>query len=38
LNLKDVGMDILWPQMDAMSGLNSALLGLAIMRFQKAID
>jgi ABC-2 type transport system permease protein len=36
--LKGVGMDILWPQMAAMAGLSIALLGLAILRFQKALD
>jgi ABC-2 type transport system permease protein len=36
--LKGVGMDILWPQMTAMAGLSLALLGLAILRFQKALD
>ena len=36
--LKGVGMEILWPQMAAMAGLSVALIGLAILRFQKALD
>jgi len=36
--LKGVGMDILWPQMAAMGGLGVGLLGIAILRFQKALD
>lgn len=36
--LKGVGMDILWPQMLAMTGLGVGLLTAAILRFRKAID
>jgi ABC-2 type transport system permease protein len=36
--LKDVGMDVLWPQMAAMAGIGVGLLTLAIMRFHKALD
>lgn len=36
--LKGVGMEILWPQMAAMAALGFALLGLAVLRFQKSID
>ncbi|MGA3160540.1 MAG: ABC transporter permease [Terracidiphilus sp.] len=36
--LKGVGMDILWPQMAAMTGLGVALLTAAILRFHKALD
>lgn len=36
--LKDVGMDILWPQMAAMAGLGIGLLVLAILRFRKSLD
>lgn len=36
--LKGVGMDILWPQMAAMGGLGVMLLGIAILRFHKALD
>lgn len=36
--LKGVGMDILWPQMAAMGGLGVGLLGIAILRFHKALD
>jgi ABC-2 type transport system permease protein len=36
--LKGVGMDVLWPQMAAMSGIGIVLLALAISRFQKALD
>jgi len=36
--LKGVGMDILWPQMLAMTGLGVGLLAAAVLRFRKAID
>jgi ABC-2 type transport system permease protein len=36
--LKGVGMDILWPQMLAMSVLGVGLLATAVLRFHKAID
>ena len=36
--LKGVGMDILWPQMLAMTGLGVGLLSAAALRFRKAID
>jgi ABC-2 type transport system permease protein len=36
--LKGVGMNTLWPQMAAMAGLGVGLLGIAILRFQKALD
>lgn len=36
--LKGVGMDILWPQMLAMSGLGFCLLSVAVLRFHKALD
>jgi ABC-2 type transport system permease protein len=36
--LKGVGMDILWPQMAAMAALGASLLGIAILRFHKALD
>ncbi len=36
--LKGVGMEILWPQMAAMAGLGTALLGIAILRFRKSLD
>ena len=36
--LKGVGMDILWPQMAAMTALGFGLLGIAILRFHKALD
>ncbi len=36
--LKGVGMDILWPQMLAMSVLGVGLLTTAVLRFRKAID
>ena len=36
--LKGVGMEILWPQMAAMAVLGIALLAVAILRFDKAID
>ncbi len=36
--LKGVGMTILWPQMAAMAALSSFFLGVAILRFHKALD
>lgn len=36
--LKGVGMTILWPQMAAMAALGSFFLGVAILRFHKALD
>jgi ABC-2 type transport system permease protein len=36
--LKGIGMEILWPQMAAMAGLGCGLLGIAILRFRKALD
>ncbi len=36
--LKGVGMEILWPQMAAMTALGLSLLTLAILRFHKAVD
>ncbi len=36
--LKGVGMEVLWPQMAAMGGLGLGLLGIAILRFSKALD
>ncbi len=36
--LKGVGMEILWPQMAAMAALGFSLLGVAILRFHKALD
>jgi ABC-2 type transport system permease protein len=36
--LKGIGMDILWPQMLAMSVLSLGLLATAVLRFHKAID
>lgn len=36
--LKGVGVDVLWPQMLAMSGLGISLLTLSVFRFRKAID
>jgi len=36
--LKGVGMDILWPQMAAMTGLGTGMLVLAILRFRKSLD
>jgi len=36
--LKGVGMEVLWPQMAAMSGLGVLLLTTAILRFHKALD
>ena len=36
--LKGVGMDVLWPQMAAMTGIGVCVLTLAILRFHKALD
>ncbi|HMK20835.1 MAG TPA: ABC transporter permease [Terriglobales bacterium] len=36
--LKGVGLDILWPQMLAMGSLGVTLLGVAVLRFHKALD
>ncbi len=36
--LKDVGIDILWPQMLAMLVLGAGLLTVAVLRFHKALD
>jgi ABC-2 type transport system permease protein len=36
--LKGVGMDILWPEMLAMSALGLGLLTIAVFRFHKALD
>ena len=36
--LKGVGMDVLWPQMLAMTGLGFGLLATAILRFRKSLD
>ena len=37
LFLKDVGIDILWPQLAALGGLGVALLALAVRRFHKTL-
>ena len=36
--LKGVGMEILWPQMLAMTALGISLLTIAVLRFHKALD
>ena len=36
--LKGVGLDILWPQLLALLGIAVALLGLAVVRFQRSMD
>jgi ABC-2 type transport system permease protein len=36
--LKGVGMDVLWPQMLALSALGLGLLAIAVMRFRKSLD
>jgi ABC-2 type transport system permease protein len=36
--IKDVGMDILWPQMLALLVLGCSLLGIAMLRFRKSLD
>jgi ABC-2 type transport system permease protein len=36
--LKGIGWEILWPQMLAMAAFGIALLGLAVLRFHKALD
>lgn len=36
--LKGVGLDILWPQLLAMAVLGISLLGVAVLRFHKALD
>jgi len=33
-----VGMEILWPQMLAMTALGISLLTIAVLRFHKALD
>lgn len=36
--VKGIGWNILWPQMMAMAGFGLALLGVAVLRFRKALD
>jgi ABC-2 type transport system permease protein len=35
--LKGIGIDILWPQLAALTGLGVALLSLAVKRFHKTL-
>ncbi len=36
--LKDIGLDVLWPQMAAMAVLGTALLTVSVLRFRKSLD
>ncbi len=36
--LKDIGLDVLWPQMAAMAALGTALLTVSVLRFRKSLD
>ena len=38
LFLKGVGVDVLWPQMAALTAFGIGVLGLAVIRFRKTLD